>query len=272
MLPSSDHQEQPSSADEKLRAALEKVPPAPAVITKILKLAKSDDFAPQQIAEIIRSDAVLVARVMETSRKTFFARTSVPGTLTEAIARLGSSMIYKVSLNSCVADMCENPTHLYRAPTKTFWERAVNTAIAMEQGAEQSQGEHPYTAGLMHLVGVWLLCQILPQSEDKIEARSLAEQEAVEAERFGTTYARIGAQALRAWGFNEAVASAVEFQNSPETAGEHRVLAEHLKDAIWVAECALCLCPLESQREAMRDAEFAARVERVRKIAAGLEA
>jgi len=92
--------------------------------------------------------------------------------------------------------------------------------------------------GIIHLVGVWVLCSVFPAGRLSIDERELVLQARLEQLRLGVSFAEAGASALAKWGFSLEVCEAVARQLAPSLAENprHRDLAGLLSRAIAVAD------------------------------------
>jgi HD-like signal output (HDOD) protein len=190
------------------------IPPFPAVLSHIVRLAKTGDVSTGEIAAVVRQDAGLAARVLRACRSPAFSRGAPALTIEEAAGRLGVAEINRIALALGMADFSKRPITAYSRPSQYFWERSVTTAIIMEYVSPNDN--QAYMTGLMHLVGVWVLNRV-PQSAQPIDAQNMASQAALEQNRFGVAYPEAGCAALTAWGFDDHVAQAVAAQLNPKT-------------------------------------------------------
>jgi HD-like signal output (HDOD) protein len=214
-----------------------KIPAAPAVLIRVLRSTQADQFSPEAVGDLVRADPALLSRVTAASQTIAHARNARNETVVESISRLGSRMVRRLALGICMADFTAAPVHLYRETAKHYWLRSIMTAVAMDETDGSDDG---FVAGLMHLVGVWLVCQAVPPSGVQIEARELALQAQLERLRFGVTAAEIGGHALLEWGFPPSVASAVRWQHTPWEAEtpEEQTAAERLRHATQLVDVA----------------------------------
>ncbi len=221
---------------------VESLDASPAILHKLLELTRSDDFDADEAVKLLMTDTVLTARVFKVCSNTEYGRGNPPETIREAVIRLGARELYRLSTAIAMGKVKAQPTHLYDATPAYFWKRTVSTAISMEElSPEDGSPEVDYTIGLMHLIGVWILCRQIPAEGNLIGCANLAAMAMAEKLRFGMAYAQIGATALEKWGFPKTVCEAVCWQNEPELAEEpaHTVKAQQLKEAIRFTDLAM---------------------------------
>jgi HD-like signal output (HDOD) protein len=195
---------------------------------------RQPDVQLDDVAELFRSDPALTARVVAACNTSFYSRGKSNRDIRDAILHLGLAEVSRIVQVVMMTDFRKYPTHLYTNTADHFWKRSLHTAFVIDEigGGNLSA----YTAGIMHLVGIWVLCSIFPDTDSSIDERELDLQAQLEQHRLGVTFARAGGVALTKWGFDSEICAAVEWQIAPSaanTAGE-RALATLLKRAVAI--------------------------------------
>jgi HD-like signal output (HDOD) protein len=215
---------------------------SPAVLHKLLELTQKEDFDADEAVSLLKSDPGLTARVFKVCSNPEYGRGNPPQSIREAVIRLGARELYRLATMIAMGRLRADETKHYQVDALYFWKRTVATAVSMEEiSPESGSREIDYTIGLMHLIGVWILCKQMSADGTAISAPSLPAQAQAEKLRFGIAYAQVGATALERWGFAKEVCEAVCWQNEPEFAEEpaYTAKAQQLKEAIRFTE--LCL-------------------------------
>jgi len=147
---------------------------------------------------------------------------------------MGLAEVLRIVQAVTMTDFKKYPTHLYTNTANHFWERSLHTAFVIDEISDQNP--QAYTAGIMHLVGVWVLCSIFPLGTMSIDERELGLQAQLEQFRLGVNFAAAGGHALEKWGFAPEICGAVKWQIAPSAADEpeHRELARFLKRAVAI--------------------------------------
>jgi len=215
---------------------LQKLPSGPRILARLTSLVHQPAVDLADIAELFRGDPALTARVIAACNSAFYSPEARISDFRQALLHLGLRELVRLVEIAAVTDLRRHPTHLYTRTTDYFWERSLHTAFVMDE----LSGREPfaYTAGIMHLVGVWVLCSATPPNSDSIAARELALQAEIEQLRLGVSFAAAGALALRQWGFPAAICTAVYCQLTPST-GENdhtRLLASRLNRAVAITD------------------------------------
>jgi len=223
---------------DKMAASLdlEKLPSGPRILSRLLSAIRQPDVQISEVAELFRADPALSARVVAACNSPFYARGESTADIREAVLRLGLEEIGRIVQIVALTDLRKYPTHLYTRTASHFWERSLHTAFVVD---EISNGDpYAYTAAIMHLVGIWVLCSVFPAGDLSIEERELALQARLERLRLGVNFAEAGAAALEKWGFSPEICNAVAWQVVPSLSenAEHRTLARWIYRAVAIAD------------------------------------
>jgi HD-like signal output (HDOD) protein len=154
----------------------------------------------------------------------------------DALLRLGLNEVSRIVQIVALTDLRKYPTHLYTQTAGHFWERSLHTAFVIDEISDHDP--FAYTAGIMHLTGIWVLCSAFPAGHLTITERELALQARLEQLRLGVSFADAGAAALMKWGFVPSICEAVARQLTPSICvePEHRELARLLSRAIAITD------------------------------------
>lgn len=218
------------------RIDLEKLPSGPRVLAQLSATIRRPGVQLADVAELLRSDAALTARVMAACNSPCDAVGGPAIDIRDALLRLGLNEVLRIVQIVSLTDLRKYPTHLYTQTSGHFWERSLHTAFVMEE----ISGRDPaaYTAGIMHLAGIWVLCSVFPAGSATIVERELALQAQLEQLRLGVSFTETGAVALAKWGFAPAICEAVARQLTPSICENplHRELARLLNRAVAITD------------------------------------
>ncbi len=215
---------------------IEKLPSGPRVLARLLSLVRQSHVQLIEVAELFQADPALTARVVAACNSPHFSRGQPTTDIRDAVLRLGLHEVSGILQIVSLTDLRRFPTHLYAQTAGHFWERSLHTAFVIEEIGPRDP--LAYTAGIMHLVGVWVLCSVYPAGHLTIAERELVLQARLEQLRLGVSFAEAGAAALAKWGFAPPVCEAVARQLAPSLAENptHRELARLLSRAVAVAD------------------------------------
>jgi putative nucleotidyltransferase with HDIG domain len=184
---SDQHDEQ--SRIEHWKPILEKlndIPTLPAVATKVSELINNPNSSSAEIAEVLKKDQVLTAKVLKLINSPYY---SIPGEVTDvkrALAYLGFNTLAQLVLSVSVISAFSAAKNT-KFSMRNFWQHALGTAVASEIIAKKigyPKPEECFTCGLLHDIGKIVLLKIAPEEFAKVLA--LAEKEHLsffEAER-----------------------------------------------------------------------------------------
>jgi HD-like signal output (HDOD) protein len=225
-------------AQENLAESIDlgKLPSGPRVLSRLVFAMRQPGVQLGDVADLFRSDPALTARVVAACNSASYARGEPTVDIRDALLRLGLNEVSRIVQVVALTDLRKYPTHLYTATAGHFWERSLHTAFVIDEISDRAP--FAYTAGIMHLVGIWVLCSVFPAGHLSIEARELALQARLEQLRLGVSFAEAGAVALAKWGFALQICEAVSRQLAPSLCEntEHRELARLLSRAVAVAD------------------------------------
>jgi HD-like signal output (HDOD) protein len=215
---------------------LKKLPSGPRVLSQLISAVRKPQAQIADIAELFRSDPALSARVVAACNSPFYWRGEPTADIREAVLQLGLNEVSRIVQVATLTDFKKYPTHLYTQVSGHYWERSLHTALVIDE----ISGRNPaaYTAGIMHLVGIWVLCSIFPAGHMSIAERELDLQAQLEQIRLGVTYAGAGGRALERWGFPAIICEAVSWQLAPSALfdPEQRELARLLRRAVSITD------------------------------------
>jgi len=215
---------------------LGKLPSGPRILARLISVVRQPHVQLAEVAELFQADPALTARVVTACNSSYFSRGERTTDIRDAVLRLGLDEVSRIVQVVMLTDLRKHPTHLYAETAGHFWERSLHTAFVIDEISERDPWA--YTAGIMHLVGIWVLCSAFPSGGKAIAARELALQAQLEQLRLGVSFAEAGGAALGKWGFAPKICNAVSWQIVP-SAGDnpaHRELARMLNRAVAVTD------------------------------------
>jgi HD-like signal output (HDOD) protein len=215
---------------------LGKLPSGPRILARLVSAIRQPGLQLADVAELFHADPALTARVVAACNSPCYSRGEPTADIRYAVLRLGLEEVARIVQVVALTDFRKYPAHLYTATAGHFWERSLHTAFVMD---ELGGGDpFAYTAGIMHLVGIWVLCSAVPAGNLTIGERELALQARLEQLRLGMNFAEAGAAALGKWGFDPKICLAVGRQLTPSLCAhpEHRELARLLNRAVAAAD------------------------------------
>lgn len=215
------------------------LPPAPKVLHTLQRLLAKPDIALAQVADVVRLEPGLSAKVVRMANSTHFGRGAPVEDIMDGIQRVGLTGVQELVTFAVASQLVGRPLHAYRLEAQAVWSRAVACAIAAASLAERSDVDRneAYTAGLMHGLGLVVIdryhAKQWPARKPIASAGYPLDFAPSEREWLDFSHAEAGAALLELWGFSEAVTTAVRHQLAPEEAPAHRQLSMILATARW---------------------------------------
>ncbi len=223
---------------EEILDNIQPLPPAPAILPRLLSLLCDANSNPHEIIELVKVDPSLTAQVLRLSNSAYYGAASRAYDLEEAVNRIGFQEVYKLVALVSGNQIFNRAVEALGMARGELWEYSLATAYVMEQMALQLNQDSAvaYTVGLLHSLGKIVLAS--QPDLDYAEIFQLVEDENIslaeaEAKRWGFTYCEIGSELLRRWYFGDEITLPVRFQDRPASAGKHRKLASMLHLSIW---------------------------------------
>lgn len=158
---------------EKLRD----IPTLSVVVTKIMELVNNPRTSAPQIAEVLKRDQVLSAKVLRLVNSSFYNLSTEVTDVSRALAFLGFNTVSVLVLGTSVFSSFEMTAMPY-FNVKEFWKHSLATALAAEKLArlvKHPRAEDCFTCGLLHDLGKIALFKVSPDDLKKVV--ELAEQE-----------------------------------------------------------------------------------------------
>jgi putative nucleotidyltransferase with HDIG domain len=214
------------SASDKMRELVRRVadtcdlPPLPAVASRALALARSQNTKADELAKVVLTDGPLAARVLRISRSVLYARRYPPSTLREAIVTVGFAALRKI----LIAASARTAYRVDDAVAQQLWAHALATALAADElavVAGQPRGGDSFIAGLLHDLGRLVFHLSDRDGYRRVMGKSEADEEAV----FGVHHAAVGACLATQWGLDQTVSEAILLHHADDAAPLARRLA-----------------------------------------------
>jgi len=185
-----------------------------------------------QIAEIIRRDPSLTARLLRLVNSVYYGLTTPVNTIEEAVFYLGVREIRQLVVVTPVIEDFQRLTRQCDFPWREFWQHCIGTALMTREivTAVQLPGdESDYVAGLIHDIGKLVMAWSFPDHFAEIHRRALQTKGdliEIENEILGMDHAELGALYLERHRLPEIMIKTARFHHHPEKAeGSERLVA-----------------------------------------------
>ncbi|PTY02873.1 histidine kinase [Opitutaceae bacterium EW11] len=196
-------------------------------------LVNSEQSYNSQIAEIIRRDPSLTARLLRMVNSVYFGLTAKVNNIEEAVFYLGLRQIRELSMATPVIEELEriNRSSL-RLPWKELWKHSIGSAIMTREILATTtlliDDDTDYIIGLLHNVGKVVMASAFQKEFGQIvntSFRTPADVCVLERELIGWDHAKIGGYYLQRHQLSAEITDAVLYHNDPESAPDHAFFA-----------------------------------------------
>lgn len=206
-------------------------------VADLMSEMNKDDPSPKRVAELVGQDPSLTTRVLRLSNSSFFRASRKIGSAEEAVAMLGMTHVRSLVMAAALGSSFKNVPGVN---LPQFWRYSLRVAdISKSLSAVLRQQEaNAYTAGLIHAIGDLVMHIAMPDDIGPLDMGTppLDLQRAqAERNRFGYTYAEVGAGMVERWNFPTAIVSALKHQTAPFDGDVYDPLAGILHLASWRA-------------------------------------
>lgn len=197
-------------------------------------LVKSEGSLNSQIAEVIRRDPSLSARLLRMVNSVYFGLSTRVNNIEEAVFFLGLRQIRELSMATPVIEELEQwqQTTTSGLPWKDLWSHSIGTAILTREilaaTALHVDDDTDYLIGLLHNVGKVVMAYAFPDELRTLMATpagSPTEFCQMERELIGWDHGQIGAHYIARHQLSEEIVFAVHYHNAPDFAPSHQNFA-----------------------------------------------
>lgn len=197
-------------------------------------LVRTEGSLTSQIAEVIRRDPSLSARLLRMVNSVYFGLSTRVNNIEEAVFFLGLRQIRELSMATPVIEEMQQLQQniIGSLPWKELWSHSLGTAILTREilaaTALHIDDDTDYLVGLLHNVGKVVMAYAFPDELSTLvatPAESPTDVARRERELIGWDHARIGADYLSRHQLSEEIVLAVRYHNAPEQAPKHQIFA-----------------------------------------------
>lgn len=227
---------------ERRIAACPKLASLQSINRELQALVHSDGSVISQIADVIRHDPSLAARLLRMINSVYFGLSTRVNNLDEAVFFLGLRQVRELALATPVLEELQQLQAGRPLPWKELWTHSIATAIITREilgaTALRIDDETDYLVGLLHNIGKVIMAYAFPDALQAVMAEPSATPVEVclrEREYVGWDHGRIGAHYLAHHHLAEEIVFAVQYHHCPEAAPHHQLFAAAVQIADAVA-------------------------------------
>ncbi|WP_417362051.1 HDOD domain-containing protein [Gallaecimonas pentaromativorans] len=197
------------------------LPTLPEVALQVRSATEKDEIALDELADIIRQDPALAARVIRMANTAHYRRVAAVDSIQGALGRIGTRQIRSMVTAAAMQQLfiCSHP--IIEDVMMTEWEESVSvsSAACLLLGSYLARGganprqltvDGAQLAGLIHNIGVLPILAEAEQMPDAVTSPYLLKKV------LNRLAQPLGLNILRSWGFNEDLLKVVRHWKAPD--------------------------------------------------------
>jgi len=195
-----------------------RLPSLPKVVQEVMQILSNDNVDINQLARVIKQDAVIAAKVLKMANSSFYGVTRAVKNIDDAVAILGLAKLRSLVIASGLTGAVANVPGL---DLKKFWSHSLLAASISRDIAKQMEldAEVAYLAGLLHNIGDLLLHLVSPAMSAEVDALcadTCSEQRClVERDVIGLDHCQIGEELALRWDFPSEISRVLHYYATP---------------------------------------------------------
>jgi len=215
----------------EIKSAMDHLQPIPQVALKGLRLINEGGYAIDQIADEIRKDQVITARMLSLANSAMFAKRSPIETLDHALVYLGQDQLVKLILTAAVHSFFHQSTTGYSLCKGGLYHHSIGCAQVAEALAVKTKKVDrriAYTAGLLHDIGKVVLDQYVAPAYPLFYRQAMEKNEnviATEKRLLGIDHTEVGHLLAKQWLFPESLIHVIRHHHQPDIEDKNKPLA-----------------------------------------------
>ncbi|PIU32835.1 MAG: hypothetical protein COT06_00645 [Syntrophobacteraceae bacterium CG07_land_8_20_14_0_80_61_8] len=230
----------PFELDRDFPDLMRHLKPIPQVALKILRMIDDQNCRFADIADQVKQDQTISAKVLHICNSTFFGRGRKVDSIERALTVLGERNLIKFIVSAFLERFLFSTAGGYSICKGGLYYHALATAQLGERLARLTGVSRPdlaYTGGLLHDIGKVALDQFVAASRPLFYRQVISRRRSaveVEQELIGIDHTVLGAMIGDSWGFPDSLREVVLHHHAPERARHQQPLVRliHLADLI----------------------------------------
>lgn len=225
-----------------------KLPTVPRVTQRVIASFGSEDVTVGEIAELIKADPVLSAKLLQLANSSYFQVSRSIESVDDAIRILGMAMVRHLVLAGSMMGAFVNIPGIDLHP---FWMHSLYTACTARWLAEHStvNSDLVFTLGLMHGIGQLHMHCVAPAATVALDQQAhvlSAERMRCETEALGFNYLNVSAALAGLWDFPRSLVEPLQHIADPLSAPHFSAAAATVHLSAWHARNTILETPAEN--------------------------
>ncbi len=225
-------------SSDQIDQMIARVRPIPQIALKVLRMIGYEEYAMKDLAEEVRKDQVLSAKVLTLCNSIHISPRTLIESIDHALFLLGEKTILQMIVSATMDHVFLDSEKGYSLCKGGLFHHAFGTAIIAESLARftgRSSSGVAYTSGLLHDIGKVVLDQHVALAQP-LFYRRIYEGHAnlvdVEGDVLGTTHTEVGRRLAKLWALSENLQDTIAYHHHPEKAE----IAPELVHLVYLAD------------------------------------
>ncbi|MBG0777733.1 MAG: HDOD domain-containing protein [Desulfovibrionaceae bacterium] len=212
--------------EQKLSAAIDKMPAFPKSVQRVLALAADIDCSPADLVDVIKHDPIFTLKVLKVVNSPFVGLRQKITSINQASVYLGVNTLKNLALG--LASIGALPRRNKAGfDMEAFWLHSLATGVAARELAaelklETTLREDLFSAGLLHDVGKAVFALYMPEEYRLVLAELAAAPQTsllrAEAAALGLSHPQMGARLARKWALPALLHDALALHHTTDAA------------------------------------------------------
>jgi putative nucleotidyltransferase with HDIG domain len=250
---------------EQIDTTVERLNAIPQVALKVIRMIGDDNYSMKHIAQEVRQDQVISAKVIRLCNSAFFAPRVKIDTIDRALVMIGEKKLMQLVVSASLEGFFPDNGQGYSLCKGGLYRHAIGTAMVSEKLAEftgKASSGKAYTAGLLHDIGKVVLDQYLAPAyplfyrRTQIDGVNLID---VESDELGITHTEAGCRLAEHWSLPESLADTIQHHHHPEQA----TVDPELTHLVYLADVLMSRFLAGQELECLNTDELASRLQKV---------
>lgn len=201
----------------------ETLPSLPATAVRVLELSQDPDCTVNELAETIRFDQGLSAKILKTVNSSFFGLRTKCATIDKALVVLGLRELRNLALGFSLVPAME-AAYTEGFDPVDYWRRGIYTAVGAKivaQRVARQVADEAFLGGLLQDIGIMAMLQALGQPYEQVllsAAKDHRRLAAAELHAFDMQHPEVGALLARKWQLPDELSVPIRFHERPTAA------------------------------------------------------
>ncbi|MBI5921177.1 MAG: HDOD domain-containing protein [Betaproteobacteria bacterium] len=196
--------------EKRLGTAVEKMPPFPKSVQRVLELTRDINCRPKDLVEVIEKDPIITIKVLKIINSAYYGLTNKITSINQTVIYLGANTLKNLALSFSTVGILPNKNDAGFDIHHYLVSSLVTAGIVRLLGTQYAPGDADptdcYVAGLLHDFGKVVFAVCMP--EEFSQALALSANEHIplhKAEKavIGADHTVVGAMLVKRWQFPE---------------------------------------------------------------------